>query len=182
MNETIANAEVVEIVPVPGLQPGMIPTMLLAKITRKREAMKGKCLRQVSPSSPLHMSSRINSTRNSMALTKRPWGTRLLDCLLLKANISTSMMTTATANQNEYCVKPTVSRLPAIGVDLKLETSSLTSPLRLSSGFTYASFPSLALWAACAAFQALTASTAQKSRKVKTIAQPKVKTSVPAST
>ena len=83
------------------------------------------------------MSSRTNSTRYSIALTKRPLGTRLADCLALKTKSSTSIITTATANQKEYWVKPTVLRSPTIGVDLKPETSSLTSPLRLSSGFTY---------------------------------------------
>ena len=139
--DTMARAPVVEMVPVPGLQPGMIPTMLLASTTRKSEAMNGKGLRQVSPRRPLHMSSRTNSTRYSMAFTKRPCGTRLADCFFLKAKSSTSMSTTATANQNEYWVKPMVSRLPTMGVDVKLETSSSTSPLRASRGFTCASFP-----------------------------------------
>ena len=74
---------------------------------------------------------------NSTALTNRPCGTRLADCFALKTNTTASIRSTATANQNMYWVKPTVSRLPAIGADAKLETSSLTSSPRLSRGFTY---------------------------------------------
>ena len=102
-------------VPVPGLQPGMMPTMLLARTTRKTVAMNGKCFFQDSPSRPLHMSSRTNSTRYSTPFTKTPCGTRLADCFFLKTKSATSISTIATVNQNEYCVKPTVSSDPAIG-------------------------------------------------------------------
>ena len=102
-------------VPVPGLQPGMMPTMLLASTTRKVVAMNGKCFFQESPSRPLHMSSRTNSTTHSTPLTKVPCGTMLIACFFLKTNSTTSMSKTATANQNEYCVKPTESSDPAIG-------------------------------------------------------------------
>ena len=61
------------------------------------------------------MSSRTNSTRYSTPFTKTPWGTRLADCFFLKTKSTTSMSATATANQNEYCVKPTPSSEPTIG-------------------------------------------------------------------
>ena len=99
----------------PGLQPGMMPTMLLARTTRKTVAMNGKWRFQDSPSRPLHMSSRTNSTRYSTPFTKTPWGTRLEDCFFLKTKSTTSMRIIATANQNVYCVRPTVSREPTIG-------------------------------------------------------------------
>ena len=50
-----------------------------------------------------------------MPFTKTPCGTRLADCFFLKTKSTTSISTTATVNQNEYCVKPTVSSDPAIG-------------------------------------------------------------------
>ena len=61
------------------------------------------------------MSSRTNSTRYSTPLTKAPWGTRLAACFFLNTKSTTSMRIIATANQNEYCVKPTVSSDPTIG-------------------------------------------------------------------
>ena len=126
--------------PVPGLHPGMTPTMLLHRMKKNMVAMKGKCLRQVSPSSALQRSSRQYSTRNSTPLTKRPLGTTPSSaCFFLKVKITARRTMMATHIQNEYWVTPTL-RSPTTGVEEKLLTSSSISSGSLSSGFTTVPF------------------------------------------